>query len=118
MELRNGRLKLVFDQKTGALLRAEDTVSGIVHLDATADGRSDARLLRVNAPAERWTSRYADGHEQPSAEMKAADGGVLIRYPDLVAADGASLGISAEVQVRPGAADEALFTVDTPGGNP
>jgi hypothetical protein len=112
MEISYGRLKLNFDPATGSLLRLQDAADGLVHLEARRDGHADGRLWRVTAPAERWSSRYADSHAQPSVEAREASGGLTFRYPSLLAVTGEALGIAAEVRVTPSPRpDEALFTL-------
>lgn len=117
MDLTYGRLKLRFDPATGSLLRMTDTVSGLVHLEALSGKPDERRLLRVNVPSEAWSSRYADSQDQSEVEMTRTADGLVMRYPNLLAATGEALRISAEAQVTPSpAADEALFTVHLENG--
>lgn len=112
MEISSGRLKAAFDPITGSLVRLQDTTSKLVHVDAGSGGRSDGRLLRINVPAATWSSRYADSHAQTAVELKREGEGLSITYPELVAATGEPLGISAEVRVAASPApDELLFTL-------
>lgn len=99
------------DPRTGSVARIEDSVSGLVHVDAYAHERADGRLLRVIAPSPEWFSRYADSHEQPPPTISREGGGVCIRYPDL-ACLGSGLGVSAEARIVPGEApDEIRFSL-------
>ena len=111
MEVQNGRTRIVVEPRTGSVARIEDTVTGLVHVDAYAHGRTDGRLVRVIATAPEWFSRHADSHEQPPPAISREGGGVCIRYPDL-ACNGRCLGIAAEARVGPGEApDEVRFAL-------
>jgi len=110
MEIRNGRMRIVLDPQTATIERLEDVGTGLTHLqDDLPVGRA-VGLFRVIAPTDRWWSRYADADAQPAPTVEERDGGVVLRYADLVAADGAALGIAAELRVRPsGRPDEVLI---------
>lgn len=99
------------DPRTGSLARVEDTVSGLVHVDAYAQGRADGRLLRVIAPAPEWFSRHAESHEQPPPDVTCKGGVVCIRFADLAHNDD-SLGVCVEARVSPGdGPDEVRFSL-------
>ena len=112
LELRHGRTRLVLDPKTGSILRLEDAVSGLAHIDAGREGRRDGRLFRVLTPNDSWWSCYADSHEQPQVRCERVGDGLRLEYPDLRAADGALTGVTARVEIRPSPrADEFLLTL-------
>ena len=101
VELRNGRMLLAIDTTTGAISRIEDTETGLVHVDATRDGREDGRLFRLIVPSEGWWACYADSHEQCGVTCKQTGDTVTVEYPELRAADGAMTGIRAVVEITP-----------------
>jgi hypothetical protein len=111
MELRNGRTGLVIDPRTGSIVRIADAVSGLVHIDAQRDGRRDGRLFQLLTPSEAWWGRTAESHRQSQVRARPDGSGVVLEYPDLTAADGASTGVAVRVEIRPGAADEFLVVL-------
>jgi hypothetical protein len=101
IELRNGATRIVIDAASGSIVRIENANTGAVHVDATRNGRKDARLFRIMIPGDFWWSRCADAQEQTQVICTEADGGVVLRYPDLQAADGSQTGVAAQVDIRP-----------------
>lgn len=118
MEIRHGRTKVVIDPRTGSILRIEDTVSGLVHIDANRDGRTDGRLFQLVLPSEAWWSCPAESHQQAIVRCGRRGNGLGIEYPDLKAADGAQTGVAVRVEIRPGAADELLLTMHVENRGP
>lgn len=111
MDVRNGRMTVSLDERTGAVVRVADAVSGLVHLDARQGGVSDGRLFRVVAPSESWSSRFADSHEQ-AGNVRSDGAGARVRCADLHAHTGEPLGLSAEVSIAPSPLpDEVRFTL-------
>ncbi len=110
MEITHGRTRLVLDPRTAAVVRLEDARSGAVHLRSDLPVGRAVGLFRVLAPSEDWWSRHGDADAQPPPDVEEGEGGVILRYPDLVAADGGALGVSANLRIRPSPrADELLI---------
>lgn len=119
MHVRNGRAKLTIDPRTGSILRLEDCITGRAHIDACREGRDDGRLFRIVTPADSWWSCTADSHEQTQVECTTTPGGVCIRYPSLLAGDGAHTGVDVRVDIRTSAApDEILLTMQVTNRGP
>jgi hypothetical protein len=119
MHLENGRLRLTLDERSGSIVGIEDRKTGLVHLNATGDGRADGRLLRVIVPSAVWSSRYADSHVGPPPQIEQRGTGVRLLFAGLQA-QGEPTGITAEVQIDlPPGTDEARLTLylrnDGPG---
>ena len=107
MELTNGRLGIVIDDRSGSLTRIEDRANGLLHLAQT----EDARLFRVVAPSGIWSSRHADSHACGVTNVRQQGRHVEMTF-DRLAARGEPTGISAEVTVDlPPDSDEARFTI-------
>jgi len=112
VDINSGRIRISLNPVTGAVVRVTDTCSGLTHLNAADGAPGDERILRVVAPSSDWSSRYADGHLQQGVEVARQDAGIRVRFPDLTAATGETLGIAAEFRAYPSSApDEILFTV-------
>jgi len=109
MELRAGRLRLTLDTERAAILRLEDTASGLVHLRSDLPIGGPVGLFRVIAPSDTWWSRYADADGQPPPAVEERSGAVVLRWPDLVAADGAALGLAAELILTPSERPDELL---------
>lgn len=63
MNIENGRIKIILDERTGDIVGIIDKKTGLVHLDAVEGGREDGRLFRIIVPSPLWSSRYVDSHE-------------------------------------------------------
>jgi len=112
MDIQKGRTRIALNPMSGAVLRIEDTVTGLLHMDARRGGRGDQRLFRVVAPSDAWWSCHADSQDQEAVEPGRDGDAATVRFADLVAADGCRTGIGADVRVEPSdAADELLFTL-------
>ncbi|MGD9496036.1 MAG: hypothetical protein AB7Y46_06985 [Armatimonadota bacterium] len=109
MEIRNGRIRILLDPRTATVQRLEDAASGHVHLRSDLPVGRPVGLFRVVAPTDRWWSRHADADAQPAAEVEQRGGGVVLRYANLVAADGAALGIAAQLRVMPSPRPDELL---------
>lgn len=118
MELRNGRTRLALDARTGSILRLEDAVSGLVHIDANRDGRRDGRLFQVLTPSEAWWGCTAESQLQGQVRVTQDGRGAVLEYPDLTAADGAQTGVAVRVEIRPGSEDEFLIVMHVDNRGP
>jgi hypothetical protein len=108
LKLQNGRTLIELDAECRSIVRLQDTVLGMDHLE----GGDWSRLFRVITPTVDWVSRYADSQDQAPPEIEEDGGGVTLGFPELVAADGATTGIAVEVRIEPSAsADEMLLTL-------
>jgi len=117
-ELRNGRMVLSIDVRTGVVSRIEDSATGLVHVDAEMGGRADGRLFRLVAPSGMWWSCYADTQDQTDITCTRTDDGLTLEYPDLKAADGEQTGLGVTVDIRPGGKDEFEFRMQIENNGP
>ena len=60
MEIKNGCLKLEFDDHSGSLISLQDIRTGEEHLS----DNSQASLFRLIIPAETWQSRFVEANQQ------------------------------------------------------
>jgi hypothetical protein len=109
VELRNGRLRLEIDERTGSIARVADAFSGDVHFDARHDLPRLGRLFRVLLPIDRWSSHAADSWRSPPPELAPRADGIDLHWADLAAPTGPS-GIEAWLEVRlpPGTSETTL----------
>jgi hypothetical protein len=98
MEIRNGRLALEVDRRTGSIVRIADVATGIARFDTTLDRARLGRSFRVIAPSRRWSSRPGDGWTSGAPRIERHDGGLRLLYPDL-AGPGGPLGVEAELRI-------------------
>ena len=109
MELCNGRLLLVMDEKTGSVRLVRDREAGLTHFDMTDESAPARSAFRLMAPSPEWPGRHCDSGDTAPPHVTQTGETVALHYPDLRAA-GTATGISASVMVEPGT-DEVLFSI-------
>lgn len=114
MELHAGNIRLVVDKATGAIVRIEDRVTGLVHVPSNPD----KLLFRITVPRGTWSSRYVDNHFAPPRILKHTNSEIVFKWDNLPAEDGPT-GVSVEVCLHAlPDAGEVRFTIDVANNGP
>ena len=109
MRLKNGRLELEIDERSGSIARIRDAVSGLVHFDGHDQGRDHGRLFRIMTPVAGRQSRYIDSHQGPAPVIEKHGDKVVMTYENLMAGEQA-VPVTAEVHLTvPAESDEVQF---------
>lgn len=108
MKIQAGRLRLILDASSGAFERIEDRSTGLVHVRANPD----RFLFRVTVPRGIWATRYVDNTSAPPRITRAGEGGYVLAWNNLPAADGPS-GVDVEMRVEPVPAGNEIRFVTT-----
>lgn len=104
----SGRTKMIV---AGSVIKGfEDVETGLSHIATGQDLDKYCGLFRLIVPSVEWKSRFVDSKDQKATGEQANEDRRSILFDDLVARDGKTTSVMAEINIsRSAAADEILF---------